>query len=379
MSVKNTFDLPIKVLKALGIFIERDSTWYYYAYAIFMQLIFLYIWTVLMGIYTFFVKDLTDFADHMSSFSTYISCCIKTINVFIHINALKELVVLVKKTSMEFGLETKYHKHLRYAELSFKGYWASTFLTVFFAGFVPFFVHRMAYPMYFPYDLEVPLFYWISAFYQWIGTICYSSANVMMDMLPVLFMAYIVAFLEHLNDNLEKLKKHRSINSDGSVNETLFIDNKQKLQIYVKYQIRIIEITRKAQKVFSVMIFVQGLFTALILCTTSFALSRLILPDDQILFIKFSTYMLAMTTQIFIPCFYGSRLSASYNKISDALSHSEWMFEDKDYRQNVKFMMEYAKAPLKISAFGLFEVDLETFMRILNSAYSLYAVFKRVN
>lgn len=41
--------------------------------------------------------------------------------------------------------------------------------------------------------------------------------------------------------------------------------------------------------------------------------------------------------------------------------------------------MENTKKDLKMTALGLFKVDLSTFTSIMNSAYSFFAVLKTVN
>jgi odorant receptor len=89
--------------------------------------------------------------------------------------------------------------------------------------------------------------------------------------------------------------------------------------------------------------------------------------------------MIPMTLEIFLPCYFGNELSVASTKLSTALFHSNWMNCKKDLRQSVKICMENTKKQLKISAFGVFEVNLASFSRICNSAYSLLAILKRVN
>jgi odorant receptor len=89
--------------------------------------------------------------------------------------------------------------------------------------------------------------------------------------------------------------------------------------------------------------------------------------------------MAPMTLEIFLPCFFGNELSFATSKLSTALFHSAWMNQDKSFRTNVKFLMERFKNEMKISAFGVFEANLVTFVRIVNSAYSLLAILKKIN
>lgn len=64
-------------------------------------------------------------------------------------------------------------------------------------------------------------------------------------------------------------------------------------------------------------------------------------------------------------------------KLSTGLFHSDWYYENQSYKKSMTIFMEYIKKPVKMSAIGLFEVNLESFTSICNSAYSLFAIFKK--
>lgn len=64
-------------------------------------------------------------------------------------------------------------------------------------------------------------------------------------------------------------------------------------------------------------------------------------------------------------------------KLSTGLFHSDWYYENHSYKKSMTIFMEYLKKPVKMSAIGLFEVNLESFTSICNSAYSLFAIFKK--
>lgn len=186
-----------------------------------------------MGIYTLYVEDLIDLADHLTIFPTYILSSSKALNLYFRMKELEDLLCELKDFIEEFKLEEKFKSSLNTASFLLKIYWGLTFLTTFTGGFVPFFTNRMAYKMYFPYSLEVPAFYYMTAIYQWIGTIAVSGSTVMMDMLPVLFMGYIIALLEQLSVKISNLKKHKVLNADGTINNKRKIDNKKELLKYI--------------------------------------------------------------------------------------------------------------------------------------------------
>jgi odorant receptor len=91
------------------------------------------------------------------------------------------------------------------------------------------------------------------------------------------------------------------------------------------------------------------------------------------------TLVIPMTLEIFLPCFFGSKLSFASSRLSSALFGSEWIETDKEFKTLMKMFMENTKVDTKISAFGVFQVNLVTFTKILNSAYSLFAAIKTIN
>jgi hypothetical protein len=82
---------------------------------------------------------------------------------------------------------------------------------------------------------------------------------------------------------------------------------------------------------------------------------------------------------LFLRSYYGNRISSESEKLSMNFFASEWYNEDKSFRNSAKIFMEASKKPTEISVYGIFKVDLQTFVRICNGTYSLFTVFKRVN
>jgi hypothetical protein len=345
-----------------------------------MQGFFLYLWLVLMGSSAVNVANLIDFAEMVTYFFTWFVCTVKCFNLYLQVDELNELLDELKMTIHDYEVPGYYmEKHLKFAKTLLFLYWLPTFSTAFLGAVASFILFELSYPMWFPYSLDSAVTFIPTAIYQLIETILYSSANVMMDTLGVLLMTYLIAMLNDLSDRLRNLKKHKLINSDGGINMEMRTDNMEKFLICVNYHRKIFAMAKKTEKIFSKMIAIQGFFSSIILCTATFALTMLVFPEDIFIMMKFATYMMAMICQIAISCYYGALLSLEYDKISQAIFHSEWMFEDQKYRNNMKIFVENAKRPYTMTAFGIYDINLITFGRILNSAYSLFAVFNRVN
>lgn len=101
--------------------------------------------------------------------------------------------------------------------------------------------------------------------------------------------------------------------------------------------------------------------------------------DNLTFFLKVLVYSVAMTLQVFIPCYYGNQISLNSEKLSTILFHSGWIEKSSNHKRSVMIMMENARKPIRVTAMGFESINIGTFTNILNSAYSLYALFKKEN
>lgn len=217
----------------------------------------------------------------------------------------------------------------------------------------------------------------------------------MFDTCPTIFMCYIMSLIENLGTQLQQLKPDKEIRRVGtgvhqktnpkfrpkSLNfikvQTHFASNNESLLKCIMFHVKIIEITRKVERFFSLVFFIQGFVAVVNICTTVFLLSILSPQTQTDLYTQLTFLLINWLLQVFLPCYYSQRIQSSSAKLSSWMFHNEWICEDEEYWKNMKIFMENVKKPLKISVFGVYDVDLQTFGRIVNAAYSLFAVFKK--
>jgi hypothetical protein len=368
-----------KPLSLIGIWMKADTPRYQKYLATFVRLLLIELFLILQLLYLTNVTDLLDFTSLMSTTSTYISYFTKAINFVYFIGLIEELIKSIRSELVFYQMGDKFWKRIRNANRIFVALRASAFATTFFGGFVPFFSPQLAYKMWFPYDLENPVFFWMSAIYQHIATILGSLTDVILDMAPAFFMVYVVAMLEELCEKLEKLKKiPKKKLSVENVNEELNEkSSRDKLIEIIHRHQKLCEITKKIEIAFNSALLVRGVMSTLVFCTTAFSL---IMIKDLSMMFRLLTYVIPTFLQLLIPCYFGNEISALSDKLSTALFHSEWYLEeDMKYRQLVLNSVEFMQRKIKISSGVIFQVNLETFLRICNSAFSLYAVFKSIN
>jgi hypothetical protein len=107
-------------------------------------------------------------------------------------------------------------------------------------------------------------------------------------------------------------------------------------------------------------------------------LSIQISPHDKG-FLRIFSYAVTMTIQVFLPCYFGNEVTDASGKLSESLFYINWISQDKSFKSGMQIFMENSKKPIKITAFYFVDIDFTTFTSICNSAYSLYALLKKVN
>jgi hypothetical protein len=89
--------------------------------------------------------------------------------------------------------------------------------------------------------------------------------------------------------------------------------------------------------------------------------------------------MIPLTLQILLPCYFATTMTIASERLSASLFDSNWNIEPQKFKTTMMIFMERSKALVKFKSFGFFEVNLEKFLYIMNSVYSMYAVLKNVS
>lgn len=89
-------------------------------------------------------------------------------------------------------------------------------------------------------------------------------------------------------------------------------------------------------------------------------------------------YIVSMTYQIFIPCYYGSAVQAKSEQLPGGLMAAGWLGASAAFRRSLTVVGERVKRTIQPFAGGLFAVGLPTFVAVMKTAYSLMAVLKNI-
>lgn len=76
-------------------------------------------------------------------------------------------------------------------------------------------------------------------------------------------------------------------------------------------------------------------------------------------------------------CYYGTIMEAEFEHLTYALFSSNWLDQDKEFKQNLRIFAEATNKPLKVFAW-IIPINLNLFIFACKNAYSLFALIMKM-
>nr|WCC57365.1 odorant receptor 30 [Papilio dardanus] len=196
--------------------------------------------------------------------------------------------------------------------------------------------------------------------------------NVNMDSFVAGLIFFVITSIRTLECNL------KDINSDSSRAEDLEGNRDTeilKLKQCLKHYELVLRLSSKVQRIISLPTFVQFGITGAIICVT---LCGLLTPSASDIHLFLVTYLIGMTSRIFLPAWLGSRLTYKSQGLVLAAYNSQWITESNTFKRNIIIFMTRANISVTLNALKIFPMTLQTFISILKTAYSLFTLVRYV-
>ncbi|XP_066584775.1 odorant receptor 10-like isoform X2 [Prorops nasuta] len=137
----------------------------------------------------------------------------------------------------------------------------------------------------------------------------------------------------------------------------------------------IYKFTRNIQSTFGTVIFIQLFVNCIIICLIAFHISQMKIYIPSVL-IGMLTYMCCMTYQIFIYCWHGNELHLHAMDLALANYSCNWFESTNEFKRALQIMMIRTQRPLRLSAGNIMVLNLNTFMGIIRTSYSIFTVLQ---
>ncbi|XP_068909803.1 putative odorant receptor 92a [Tenebrio molitor] len=139
----------------------------------------------------------------------------------------------------------------------------------------------------------------------------------------------------------------------------------------------IIQFADDMTDLFTTCIMGQFVVSVIIICLTMFQMSLVSVLSLQ--FLSMTLYQGCMVLEIFLWCYYGNDVILQSGKLTQSAYMCEWVPCSQLFKRNLLYFMTRSQTPLKLCAGGYFTLSLETFMAVLKSSWSYFAVLNRVH
>ncbi|XP_045449327.1 putative odorant receptor 92a [Melitaea cinxia] len=242
---------------------------------------------------------------------------------------------------------------------------------------LPFVLHLQGKPVEFgvwlPFDVNVDPVFYFTALYVWGTTSWLAFCNTTIDVLISFFLAQCKTQLSIVRYDLENLiqrSKTESLLTGESHAEVL---NKRFRKILLHHA-QIAYFVKKVEDIFSFVIIYQFSVSGWIICTSVYRMVNMNVFSIQ--FLSMILYICCMLIEIFMYCYYGNEVTSESTKVMESAYFMNWLSTNTRHRRHLIFFMERIKRPIQISAGVIVPLSNETFISIVKSSYTFYALLK---
>ncbi|XP_061393085.1 odorant receptor 7a-like [Musca vetustissima] len=178
----------------------------------------------------------------------------------------------------------------------------------------------------------------------------------------------LIVRLENLNQNQGEEKEDADAQQERNV---------EKLRLCIIDHQNIIELYNRVSPVISITIFVQFTITASLLGST--LINILIFATNTASMVASCFYVLAVVVEVFPLCYYAQCLMDENIQLTDAIFHSNWVYQNERYRKMLIFFMQRSQKVIEFTAGKLFPITLSSFLSIAKFSFSLYTLIKEMD
>lgn len=309
--------------------------------------------------------NIQNFMENLALVTTVIVCSIKIAMYHWKFGSLNETGDLFDQLDQSLSDQEVQQMTKRCKKVSQLLFWV--YLMVFLSSIVSiifFQERRLLYPAWFPFD-------WMSNDFIYFGLLAYQIggigvlilANFISDSLASVLISMLTCHLELLHQRVSSIgwNSNRDPHSD--------------LTDCIRNHEIIIELHRIIQKTIHIQFFLQCLVSGLAICSTIVLLTFFV--DDYFQRIYFAAYLMSMLAQVFIVCHNGSLFNSQIDVLTTGIYSCNWIDQDQSFKRTLRIFMERSLRSTQFSAAGFFYISLNTFVAIVRTSYSYYAILSR--
>ncbi|XP_037968814.2 odorant receptor 94b [Plutella xylostella] len=230
------------------------------------------------------------------------------------------------------------------------------------------------FPLYIYVDTNRTPTFIVVLIYTYLVTSLVGIANTSMDAFMGTILLQSKTQLSILRDNLENLFESAEAESAGGGGARGEVHLRLLLRCLQHYN-KVVETTKLFQDIFGTAILVQFTIGGWILCLAAYKIVSLNMFSIE--FASMILFIMCILTELFIYCYYGNEVSVESEGLVSSLYLTGWRRAGRGVRRALLLAMERAQRPLAPTAGRVLPLSLNTFIQILKSSYTFYAVLRQ--
>ncbi|XP_043480574.1 odorant receptor 23a-like [Leptopilina heterotoma] len=228
-------------------------------------------------------------------------------------------------------------------------------------------------PTWLPYSLESSLVFSLSYLHQSLGIFMTVTISIAMESLALTISLQICGQLEIIIHRLNLIPE--LYENKNNFKADLYEQEAELTKRCIEHHLYVYSLGENLNKQFGPVIFIQFFASMINLCAIIFNLGKLS-SNNRTYWIMVSSVG-SYTFQIFIYCFYGDKVTEKSSEIGTAIYFLNWCELTIRTKKNLITIMIRSTRPIQLTGASFVTMSIDTFMKIIKSAYSAYNLLKR--
>ncbi|XP_045502920.1 uncharacterized protein LOC123699915 [Colias croceus] len=227
-----------------------------------------------------------------------------------------------------------------------------------------------------PVDPEKSPHYEIGYFYQMISIYISALLFFAVDSTALSMIIFGCAELEIIIDKVKKLQSiPMTIRLKKDVCKQMENENNKLLNECIQQHQAVVKFIEMVENTYHANIFFQLSGTVGIICIIGLRIT--IVKPSSVQFYSMLNYMVTMLSQLFLYCWCGNELTTKSQELREYLYLCPWYDQNAKFRRSLIIVMERMKRPIIFRAGHYIPLSRPTFVSILRSSYSYFAVLNQ--
>ncbi|XP_076377266.1 odorant receptor Or1-like [Megalopta genalis] len=312
----------------------------------------------------FNVQNQDEFSDNLVLTLPMLITCCKFCNFLTHGNSIMLLIDTLQKkpyspdNNDEMNIETRHDKHNEKISAVYMLLSEVCIVMILITTLLTNGKNRMlAYRLWIPFDYSATAVYAVVFFLQAVSVIIASLMNVTYDALFSGLMFCIHSQLEILGLRLQNVME----NGEESATEC------------ARHHNFLYEFAAKVNEDFQAVLCFQFMASIATICFTLYRITQTDLGERLA---STLVYAFCMLIQIFYYCWYGNEVKRKSLEVPDWIFASNWASLSDNTKKTLLMIMIRATYPIEFTTAHILSVNIESFMAVLKTSYSVYNVLQ---